>query len=143
MIRNATYTIYNGYDLRFTQNTDGTFHLISSNGIKPDSDFKLYSKSEGIYTKDVDAKEITNAYMVETFAIYAGLEWQVDKLVEGKIRLTRSEETILPNVKMVDRDWFEVWIPVEIASRVWEKRRPTGYQLPYPSSVAFEFELFS
>jgi hypothetical protein len=142
MIRNATYTLIDGAEIQLSRNEDGSFRLISREGLRPDLGFELYSQGKGIYFKNVSSDAVQNAFLVQTFALYGDVVWQVDRIEDGKIRLTRTDNPNLPNVIMKDRDWFEISIPPSEAQRIWEERKISGYGLPFPEGIAREVDLF-
>lgn len=134
--RNRVYTLYKSSEVELSQNDDFSFHLISRNGVKPDNDFRLYEFGEGIYTKDVNSSEITNAFSVETYASYKGIIWQVDRQNAELLRLSTSTDPQLPQVKMIGRGWYEIWVDKKEIDRIWEERKASSLPIPFPSQIS-------
>ncbi len=140
-LRNKVYTLYNSAEVELSENDDKSYHLISRNGIRPDSRFQEYQDGEGIFIKDVDRNEITNAFSVETFASYQGITWQVDRKDSDRFRLSTGSDPKLPDVKMVSQGWYELWVNQESIEKLWEVRKESWFDLPFPDSLDRTFIL--
>lgn len=134
-LRNRVYTLYNGAEVELSENDDKSYHLISRNGILPDNSFQEYEIGGSIFIKDVERHEVTNAFSVETFASYQGIIWQVDRKDNDRFRLSTGSDPKLPDVKMVSQGWYEIWVNQENIEKLWEVRKESWYDLPFPDSI--------
>src|ERR1044072_7587176 len=135
MVRNQIYTKFDDVEVELGRLRNGDFHLISRHSIQPDATFHPIEGADGFYVKNVLATDIENSYKVETFAQYAGHKWQVDRKDGDKLRLSIGYNVDLPDVKMVDRGWYETWVEKKKIEKLWEERSDSGYNFPYPEGL--------
>jgi hypothetical protein len=70
--------------------------------------------------KGIASKEqVTNAFSVYTYAKYKSYIFQADKL----------------DLNMIDRGWYDIWVPVGEIESIWEERKESGYNLPFPENI--------
>lgn len=140
-LRNKVYTLYNRAEVELSENDDNSYHLISRNGIRPDSQFQEYQIGGDIFIKNVERHEVTNAFAVETFASYRGIIWQVDRKDGDRFRLSTGSDPNLPGVRMISQGWYELWVNEEEIDKLWETRKESWYDLPFPDSIERTFTL--
>ncbi|MDQ3142177.1 MAG: hypothetical protein M3Q56_08020 [Bacteroidota bacterium] len=138
LIRNNSYTIYNGTELELTKNPDGKFMLIYRGKNPPDNSFIKANGCEDVFNKIVTESDIHNAFSVVTFALYKNYKFQVDRFENNKFRITTSDNEALGklNLHFVDRGWYDTWVSPEEIERMWEERKPSGLNFPFPHDLA-------
>lgn len=140
-IRNWIYTKYRDIEVEVSQNPNSVYNLIARNGIRPDESFQLAIGTSDVFVKSVSLSEIENAFDVNTYADYKGKIWQVDRIQNGKVRLSTSEDPLIPEAKMVDRHWYEIWVNLNDIDKIWEERKKSSLNLPYPAGLPAYQEL--
>lgn len=140
-MKNANFTLYNGFELQLSISVNNEYKLIFRGANCPFGNFLKYS--DEVYVLPIEQAEISNAYLVETFALYKKFNFQVDRFEDGKYRLTSSENEAFEKLQlhMVDRGWYDIWVAPEEIERMWEERTPTGLEFPFPEGLEKEQEV--
>lgn len=140
-MRNGNFTIYNGYELQLSVSINEEYKLIYRGNECPFKGFIKYS--ENVYVLPIKESEVTNSYLVETFAIYKNFKFQFDKYENGKFRISTSDNEAYEklNLHFVDRGWYDIWVSPEEIERMWEERKPSGLSFPYPHDLVEKQEI--
>ena len=137
-IRNNTFTLINGNEFELSRDRYDRFVLYYRGNSCPDSTFVPIDDVDGVFKKIIsDEKEITNAYSVSTYILYKGFKFQIDVEKNGMFRISTGDYQAYTtlNLDFIDRGWYEKWIPKSEIEKVWEERKPSGYDFPMPHGI--------
>lgn len=137
-IRNATYTIYKNTEYELSRNSDENFVLYYRGIDCPDKSFLVVNSTNNVFKKTVsDPSEISNAYNVITYAVYKGHTFQITKVEAGLFRLSTGDKIAYEELglEFIDRGWYETSVNKTDLEKIWEERRPSGYDLPMPKDI--------
>jgi hypothetical protein len=144
LIRNGTYTSYQGIHFEFSINSDDSYSLFYSGTTCPIRDIVSFRglDSEGFQHYELinyKIEEIDNSFEVRTYSIWKGQIFDTDRFKDGRFRIWSNNRDVAYQGKMepFERDLYMKWIPWTEIIRVWEKRTKSRYpDLPFPAQVS-------
>lgn len=81
MIKNGHYCIYNDIEYEINSDIDGNTLLITQDKTKIDSSF-IDEYNSGVYSKNIDEKQIKEIYKIHTFGQIGNLKVNVENELE-------------------------------------------------------------
>ena len=155
-IRYGSYTVYKGYEMDLSESRDNypgeeelfivSYDADSNPKLKG---FRKYKYDDGDgnveneYYKGIYLKDLDNAFVIQTKALYKGYVFDVDSnLLKGELLclLTKNEEigkklnfSELSN--HYEKSSYIEDIKLKNIEKLWEERTPSTYDLPMPKGL--------
>lgn len=136
-IRNSTYTVCNNKEFELSIDSEGNFVLYSFNDLCDGVNFHEVIGRPGLLKGNVNKTQITNAFSVSTYAKYKSYIFQVDRFENGRFRLSTDDHKVYKKLglNMVDRGWYDTWVSSSEIESIWEERKLSGINLPFPKNI--------
>ena len=147
-IRRGPYTLYKGYEMKVTRNRDnypgeerlfGLSYDANSNpkleGFWKDQYKHVDGRIEKTYRKGIYLKDLDNAFIIQTKALYKGYVFDVYNYFseEKSIALYTKNKAIAKELNFeTDRAGM---IKLSNIEKLWEERTPSTYDLPMPKGL--------
>jgi hypothetical protein len=152
VIRMGNYTLYNGLELQLFE---GRSEVPVQEGeqqyyICYRADLNLgiigFEKHpfEDLFCKSTARKELNNAFFVQTYGLYKGVEVKVFayKPAPQKAYIATEDKTAFAECLFVDMgSHLGKDIDIKELERIWEKRTPSQFNLPLPAGLELYKEI--
>ena len=142
-IRNGTYTVCDGKEFEISIDREGNFVIYSKGEPCQGVNFVPIPGQSGLLKGIVSLNQITNAFSVCTLAKFKEYIFQVDKYENNKFRLSTSDSKVYKELRlnMMDRAWYDIWVPLHEIESIWEERSESGLGLPFPYGLEIKKQI--
>lgn len=92
---------------------------------------------ENLFCKVFNFSDITNAFLVDTFGLYKGIEVNVYEFRPNPrmVHITTKDKSIATNLSFIDMgDYYLKEIDIDELEKIWEKINSSNYPFPMPDS---------
>lgn len=146
VIRTGNYTLYNGLELQLFEDRsevpirgdEQQYHIC----YQPDLNLAVigFEKHpfEDLFCKSTVREELNNAFFVQTYGLYKGVEIKVFAYRPDpqKAYITTEDKTAFAECLFVDMgSHLGKEIAIKELERIWEERTPSQFNLPLPAGL--------